>query len=34
VKLDGLEQAALSRRWKDLIGRLKAAIGLRPAPAD
>jgi len=34
VKFDGLEQAALSRRWKDLIGRLKAAIGLRPAPAD
>ena len=33
VKFDALEQAALSRRWKDMIGRLKASIGLRPAPA-
>jgi HAE1 family hydrophobic/amphiphilic exporter-1 len=31
VKFDALEQAALSRRWKDMIGRLKAAIGLRAA---
>jgi HAE1 family hydrophobic/amphiphilic exporter-1 len=29
VKFDALEQAALNRRWKDFIGRAKAATGMR-----
>jgi hypothetical protein len=34
VKFDALEQAALNRRWKDAIIRAKAAVGMRPAPAE
>jgi HAE1 family hydrophobic/amphiphilic exporter-1 len=34
VKFDALEQAALNRRWKEFIGRAKAATGMRPAQAE
>jgi HAE1 family hydrophobic/amphiphilic exporter-1 len=34
VKFDALEQAGVSRWWKDFIGRAKTAVGMRPAPAE
>ena len=34
VKFDALEQVALNRQWKDVIVRAKAAVRMRPAPAD
>jgi hydrophobic/amphiphilic exporter-1 (mainly G- bacteria), HAE1 family len=34
MKFDALEQTGLSHRWKDFIGRVKTAAGMRPAPAE
>jgi hydrophobic/amphiphilic exporter-1 (mainly G- bacteria), HAE1 family len=34
VKFDALEHAAINRKWKDILGRAKTAIGMRPAPAE